>query len=280
MKCKSWVNLENIFNPIFLVIFFIYYVLGPPGSGKTMLLIEKIVLIVNQIPDNENVDKVILVMRYNKLIRNHIEMELKQNLGRKSRFVDVYTLDKFLEDKFGFDPPYRRRGGSDEIEEFIDNLIILNAMHPLNCKQYKHIFVDESQDLRGKWFYLVRNTLWTGYSVTNNSEQAEQLFFWILFDPGQNLSPFARDAWLKNLKFYYLTLVFRATQKQFEFMSHYYLISCPKCDEYRNKYLFDKDKLCSCRPKSIVNIQGPKPKFLSLLPDDISEIDGDAPEQV
>lgn len=172
------------------------WIVGPAGSGKTCLLMEKVIILAKEII-SEALDQKILVICYNKplslMLSRKIERELKvtnqlndeDQSGKFRSVVDVKTFDKLLKDINGSfnvkdDENHRVKMALERLEQ--DKSSALRH-------SYDHIFVDEGQDLyNAKWPSLLKmmHKCSSGHPAVENDDLNPR-YFWVFYDSNQHL---------------------------------------------------------------------------------------------
>ena len=129
------------------------WITGPAGSGKTWLLMEKVVMLAQKALSHRNREK-ILVSCYNRPLSKMFEKEFEKRLinhlesGELEDVVEVKTFERLLFDIIG-----SRTGDSDqEKEKHVAQALEVVEQRSVFTQRYDHVFVDECQDLYGeKW---------------------------------------------------------------------------------------------------------------------------------
>ena len=171
------------------------WIVGPAGSGKTCLLMEKVILLANDIIFKE-LDQKILVVCFNKplslMLSRRFEHELKIPLDlqdseqkeEQGAVVDVKTFDKLLRDING---SFYKNDAEKGVEMALTKLKedVNNAFK--QSYMYDHVFVDEAQDLYSEhWPSLLRMM---HKSSPDNFEDGNlnPSYFWVFYDSNQHL---------------------------------------------------------------------------------------------
>ena len=207
------------------------WIAGPAGSGKTSLLIERVILLANYII-SDNLDQKILVVCYNKplslKISRTIEHALKvpydiqkQDQGEKPRsVVDVKTFDKILTDING---SFRR---NDEEQRVVMALEKLQRDTSSAFKhRYDHIFVDEGQDLyHAEWPRLLKMMHTESSEASGYAANFNPRYFWVFYDSNQHLHLSKEEAVPVNELTYSHRLhrILRNTEKVFTQVNKYF----------------------------------------------------------
>ena len=164
------------------------WIIGPAGSGKTSLLLEKVTLLAEKILISSLKEK-ILVVCYNKplsvMFITFFESILRDLLKENelSSVVDVKTFDKLLTDING---SFNINDGEKGVIKALDNLQQCTSSERTS---YEHIFVDEGQDLYGAQWEILLKMLHK--SSPNNTaaedDDFEPRYFWVFYDSNQHL---------------------------------------------------------------------------------------------
>ena len=172
------------------------WIVGPAGSGKTCLLMEKVILLAKDII-SDDLDLKILVVCYNKPLSLKISQTIEHALKvvysiqvqdqseEPCPVVDVKTFDKILRDI----------NGSFNIKEDGEQRVAM-ALEKLQRDSssafrhsYDHIFVDEGQDLyHAQWPRLLKMMLKSssGYAAVEDDDLKPR-YFWVFYDSNQHL---------------------------------------------------------------------------------------------
>ena len=133
------------------------WITGPAGSGKTWLLIKKVIELAQKMKDGK-----MLVLCSSSPLCKHLQkqfwLELKQPINDEHSFIHVCTHSDFLRmHRYHVSPP---------------------------C--YQHIFVDEGQDLPNlfpneNWFESIKPFL--------QGNDGKRHYLWVMYDSNQHLGP-------------------------------------------------------------------------------------------
>ena len=134
------------------------WITGPAGSGKTWLLMEKVVMLAQKALIQKTREK-ILVVCYNRPLSKMFEKKFEDRLlnhlesGELEDVVEVKTFERLLSDIIG-----SRTGDSDqEKEKHVAQALEVVEQGSVFTQRYDHVFVDECQDLCGdRWPTLFR----------------------------------------------------------------------------------------------------------------------------
>ena len=171
------------------------WIVGPAGSGKTCLLIERVVPLAKDII-SDALDQKILVVCYNKPLSlkirrtidhalkvSHVIQEQDRSEGPVS-VVDVKTFDKILKDING---SYRIEDGERGVAMALEKL--QRDTSSTFKYSYDHIFVDEGQDLyHAEWPSLLKMMHKSSSAhVAVADHDLDPKYFWVFYDSNQHL---------------------------------------------------------------------------------------------
>lgn len=133
------------------------FVVGPPGSGKTVLVIARAHLVTN---------KPVVIVTYNRMLQHLLET-LVENAN-----VTVYTMHKFVWDQFS-----NQTGKSAPNEKDAAYSYDWDAMFSILIEQRVtsediHLIVDEGQDLPKMFYYYIRKFVARTITVFADEYQA------------------------------------------------------------------------------------------------------------
>ena len=171
------------------------WIVGPAGSGKTCLLMEKVILLAKNII-SDTLDQKILVACYNRplslKIRGTIEHALKvvydiqkqDQTEEPCSVVDVKTFDKILMDING---SFTIEDGEHRVEMALQKL--KQDTYSAVKHAYDHIFVDEGQDLyHAQWPSLLKMMHKSSYGhAAVEDDEFDPRYFWVFYDSNQHL---------------------------------------------------------------------------------------------
>ena len=166
------------------------WIVGPAGSGKTCLIVEKVIQLAEKILLHHLNEK-ILVVCYNRplsvMLRKSFEGALTDLLQGEelNSVVDVKTLDKLLSDIIG--SPFNPKDGEKNVIRALHSLRQSTSSERSSIS-YEHIFVDEGQDLYSdKWLDLLKVLHRTSEDPANAADDLEPRYFWVCYDSNQHL---------------------------------------------------------------------------------------------
>ena len=141
----------------------VMWIRGPAGSGKTFLLIEKaITLVEGIIDDHSKANEKILVLCYNSVLRKALEKTIKNQLPADedvSSFLHFKTFTTLVKSLASYQwAPKSKQEKEECVNVALENLQT-QAESPsgVNC-MYDHILVDEGQDFFGEnWPKLLQH---------------------------------------------------------------------------------------------------------------------------
>ena len=166
------------------------WIVGPAGSGKTCLIVEKVIQLAEKILLHSLNEK-ILVVCYNRplsvMLRKSFEGALVDLLQGEvlNSVVDVKTFDKLLSDIIG--SSFNLKDGEKNVIRALDSLQQRTSSER-SLFSYEHIFVDEGQDLYSdKWPDLLKMLHRTSEDPADEAEDLEPRFSWVCYDSNQHL---------------------------------------------------------------------------------------------
>ena len=166
------------------------WIVGPAGSGKTCLIVEKVIQLAEKIL-LDSLNEKILVVCYNRplsvMLRKSFEGALVNLLQGEelSSVVDVKTFDKLLRDIIGLS--FNLTDGEKNVIRALDSLHQC-TFSERSSTSYEHIFVDEGQDLYSdKWPDLLKVLHRTSEDPANAVDDLEPRYFWVCYDSNQHL---------------------------------------------------------------------------------------------
>ena len=208
------------------------WIVGPAGSGKTCLLIEKVVFLARDIISDAVNQKILVVCYHRPLslkIRRTIDHALKvshiiQEQDRSEEpvsVVDVKTFDKILKDING---SYRIEDGEHGVTMALQKL--QRDTFSTFRHSYDHIFVDEGQDLyHAKWPSLLKMMQKSSSAhAAVADDDFNPRYFWVFYDSNQHLHLSKKKTiysdQLRNSK--KLHQILRNTEKVYSQVSKYF----------------------------------------------------------
>lgn len=166
------------------------WIVGPAGSGKTCLIVEKVIQLAEKILLHSLNEKILAVC-YNRplsvMLRKSFEVALADLLQGEevSSVVDVKTFDKLLSDIIG--SSFNLKDGEENVIRALDSLQQCTSSER-SLFSYEHIFVDEGQDLYSdKWPDLLKMLHRTSEDPADEVEDLEPRYFWVCYDSNQHL---------------------------------------------------------------------------------------------
>ena len=137
------------------------WITGPAGSGKTWLLMKKVLMLAKKALLKGSEEKILVVCYYKPLSMMFARV-FKDKLfsflesGELEEVVEVKTFESLL-----FDVTGPRSGDSDqEKENHVSQALEVVEQRSAFAQQYDHVFVDECQDLYGnRWQTLFERLL-------------------------------------------------------------------------------------------------------------------------
>ncbi|XP_078657622.1 uncharacterized protein LOC144903412 [Branchiostoma floridae x Branchiostoma belcheri] len=147
------------------------YIMGPAGSGKTLLLLKKAKEVAGNLKANER----ILIMCFNRPLKLYLDAEFQD-----FQQVDVQTFVSILMKIKG--PDWEGLPVNDHQKSKLVFDCFQKLSNSYMRKRYQHVFVDEGQDMYGTWVDLV-NLLHD--DVVGSNE--ERRYRWVFFDNNQSV---------------------------------------------------------------------------------------------
>ena len=201
------------------------WITGPAGSGKTWLLMKKVVMLAQKALLQGTKEK-ILVVCYNRplsmMFAKVFEDELISFLesGELKEVVEVKTFESLLSDITG-----SRSGDSDqEKEKHVAQALEVVEQESVFTQRYDHVFVDECQDLCGdRWPSFFKRL--HKDDDDDNFSFSQPKHIWFLYDTNQylRLSEEQYKHHRKSIrKGTMLTKVFRSTGNVFDQSKKYF----------------------------------------------------------
>ena len=203
------------------------WIVGPAGSGKTCVIVEKVIQLAKKILLHSLNEKILVVCDNKPLsvmLRKSFEGALTDLLQGEelSSVVDVKTFDKLLRDIIG--SSFNLNDGDKNV------MTALYSLHQCTFSErsstsYEHIFVDEGQDLYSdKWPALLKKLHRSSEGPADND--LEPRYLWVCYDSNQHLhlskeqlSPLLRENLRGSTRLYQ---VVRNTKKIFSQFVKYF----------------------------------------------------------
>ena len=198
------------------------WITGPAGSGKTWLLMKKVLLLAENALLRSTQEKILvacynrpLSMMFAKVFEDELISFLKS--GELKEVVEVKTFQSLL-----FDITESRCGDSDqEKEKYVAQALEVLEQGSVFTQQYDHVFVDECQDLCGnRWPTLFKRLL-----KDDDCSFREPKHIWFFYDTNQHLSPSEEQYtqhWKSIRRGLKLTKVLRSTESVFDQSKKYF----------------------------------------------------------
>lgn len=174
------------------------WIRGPAGSGKTCLLVEKVLRLTEEILCRKATEKILIVC-FNRLLCKALEKNIKMWFPADTNVNHILhfkTLAKLVID-VGNLPSAPET--SDEKEHAINCALECLEQNASPFRgYYDHIFVDEGQDFYGlNWTKLLEQMHKSSF-LSSDGVLQKPGFFWVMYDLNQYLY-FARER--ANLNF-------------------------------------------------------------------------------
>ena len=199
------------------------WISGPAGSGKTVLLIDKVLELGKRIEEAGR-DERILVLVFNRPLRDYLYQILKGDKIEIMTFMQFLYNKQIIPEGLFFEKKYSYKQKCNVIESFYRKL---QLRPPTVQDKYEHIFVDEGQDLFNEhWPELLKL-----FHNEPDNDPLRAFYFWVMFDSNQQVQPGMKQLPHKHLKdASRLTHVLRNTGNVFD-LSKKYFTSVYKEDE-------------------------------------------------
>lgn len=162
------------------------WISGPAGSGKTVLLIEKVKQIAIDIIKGEHNQERILVLCCSIPLSVHINNEVSDwlnsnNFSSELCPVHVKTYDSFIDEIEGISIPVRPGQNNFFLECRLNIEKKFRSRPPPEEYMYEHIFVDEGQDMVGdQWPDVLKK-------LHRTPVAGRRYHYWIMYDSNQHL---------------------------------------------------------------------------------------------
>ena len=195
------------------------WITGPAGSGKTWLLMKKVLMLVESAV-KQGIKENILVTCYNKPLSVMLDKTFKDKLKipENENLQGVVTVKTFK--SLLFDITGSISGDTDEENKkhVAQALDMVREKTGPSLQRYDHIFVDECQDLYGEWPTLMKG-------LQKDDKFLKRKHIWFLCDANQalGLSKGSVNRYLGSIEnSFWLPKVFRNTRKVFELSEKYF----------------------------------------------------------
>ncbi|PFX25254.1 hypothetical protein AWC38_SpisGene10130 [Stylophora pistillata] len=187
------------------------WITGPAGSGKTWLLIKKVLMLAENALRG-NTEEKILVVCYNRPLFVMLSKTFADNLnGNTQGVVRVKTFESLL-----YELTRSKPGNSDkEKEKCISQAVESLENETQLVQRYDYIFVDECQDLCGDKWPILFEKLCKGH------DEVTPRNIWFLYDTNQYLRLSPQHPLLKRASLS-LSTVFRNTKMVFDQSKKYF----------------------------------------------------------
>jgi len=127
------------------------FVVGPPGSGKTVLAMRRAQMVANAKDDAPQGNASVTVVTFNRMLKRLLALHLKRQKqsGMLKRLIDVYTMHRFV----WCDYERRTNENPPRSQYKYDWDLMLGQLEEINAHPNKeHLVVDEGQDLPRMFF--------------------------------------------------------------------------------------------------------------------------------
>ena len=159
------------------------WITGPAGSGKTWLLMKKVLELAEKAVLQGTEEK-ILVTCYNRplslMFAKTFKVELKKIPGNEN-FQGVITVKTFKSLLYDITKSKSGKSDREKVKHVAKALEMVKKGTGSFLQRYDHIFVDECQDLCGKeWPTLFKK-------LQKDDEWCKRKHIWFFYDANQNL---------------------------------------------------------------------------------------------
>lgn len=125
-----------------------YKIKGYAGSGKTMILVCRVINHIKRLRKNGVINPKVLILTFNITLRRYISDNIQKILGTDvNNSIQIIHYHKFLSDKRNY---YNIPNNNDK-EDIFSNINITED------EKYDGIFIDEIQDYLIEWQYILVN---------------------------------------------------------------------------------------------------------------------------
>lgn len=199
------------------------WIIGPAGSGKTWLLMKKVLMLAKNALSEGKKEKILVACHNEPLAKNFrkvFEGELISSFpksGDLEEVVEVKTFDSLLYDITG--------DFCQNMGKHVAQALELLEKGTMLTQRYDHIFVDDSEDLgKDKWPTLFKR-MHKNNDADEDDDCCEPKHIWFFFDPNQDIDSSEEQSQLpreSRKKTFRLSKVLRNTQMVFEQTKKYF----------------------------------------------------------
>ena len=199
------------------------WIIGPAGSGKTWLLMKKVLMVAKNALSEGKKEKILVACHYEplaKMFGKVFEDELILSFpesGDLEEVVEVKTFDSLLYDITGQSCIYRRKLVAQALE--------LLEKGTMLTQRYDHIFVEDFEDLRDDKWPTIFKRMHKNNDADEDDDCCEPKHIWFFFDPNQIIDSSEEQSQLpreSRKKTFRLSKVLRNTQMVFEQTKKYF----------------------------------------------------------
>ena len=162
------------------------WIIGPAGSGKTMLLMKKVLMLAKNALSEGKKEKILVACHNEPLAKNFrkvFEGELIFSFpksGDLEKVVEVKTFDSLLYDITG--------DFGQNMGKHVAQALELLEKGTMLTQRYDHIFVDDFKDLgKDKWPTLFKR-MHKNNDADEDDDCCEPKHIWFFFDPNQDIN--------------------------------------------------------------------------------------------
>ena len=161
------------------------WIIGPAGSGKTWLLMKKVLMLAKNALSKGKKEKILvachnepLAEMFGKVFKDELILSFPES-GDLEEVVEVKTFDSLLYDITGH--------GDFCIGKHVAQALELLEKGTLLTQRYDHIFVDDFEDLwNDKWPTLFKR-MHKNNDADEDDDCCEPKHIWFFFDPNQDI---------------------------------------------------------------------------------------------
>ena len=140
------------------------FIVGPPGSGKTMLAVRRAIMAARLNPN-------VSMVTYNRMLRRLLSLLLSRQNFNAYKVINIHTMHAFVGHHYTFNTgqlvPKDTKNFSFQWTTMFDNLRKLEV-----APSYSHLVVDEGQDLPKQFFEYAHDFVSRTMTVFADEEQA------------------------------------------------------------------------------------------------------------